>query len=195
MFITNAWAAESATDGTALQNGTVQDTGHTPEASGAFPPFDTTTFASQLLWLALTFGLLFYLMSKIIIPRVSSILEVRRDRISRDLDEANRMKEESDAAIAAYEQELAEARNNAQNIGASARDKAKAEAEEKRAAADSKLANMLSETEATIAAQRTKALGEVGKIASDTVNEIVSELVGTTATAAEISKAVSAARK
>ncbi len=68
--------------------------------SGVFPPFDSTHFASQLLWLAITFGLFYLLMSKVIIPRIGGILETRHDRIAQDLDEASRLKGEADAAIA-----------------------------------------------------------------------------------------------
>lgn len=201
MFITNAWATEegavqSGTD--ANSHGVTHSETGTPQGGdhgGAFPPFDTNSFASQLLWLAITFGLFFIIVSRVIVPRVSGILEVRRDRISRDLDEANRMKEESDAAIAAYEQELAEARNKAQNIGNTARDVAKTEAEAKRAAADSELNKKLVESESKIAAIRTKAMGEVGTIAKDTVSEIVKELVGSSVTTAEVSKAITSASK
>ena len=205
MFITNAWAAEEGAHQADIKLGadansigvTHSETG-TPQGGdhgGAFPPFDTSTFASQLLWLAITFGLFFIIVSRVIVPRVSDILEVRRDRISRDLDEANRMKEESDAAIAAYEQELAQARNSAQNIGNTARDAAKTEAEAKRAAADSELNKKLVESENKIAAIRTKAMGEVGTIAKDTVSEIVKELVGSSVTSAEVSKAITLVSK
>ncbi|WP_209000638.1 hypothetical protein [Labrenzia sp. DG1229] len=78
-----------------------------------FPPFDATTFASQLLWLAITFGVFYWIMKNVAMPRIAGILEDRKDRIAGDLSEANRLKDETDAAIAAYEQALAEARNKA----------------------------------------------------------------------------------
>jgi len=177
MFISTAFAAsEEAAHG----------------ASGAFPPFDPSSFASQLLWLAITFGVFYLLMSKVVIPRISGILGVRRDRISRDLDEAQRLKEESDAAMAAYEQELTEARNSAHAIAQEAKDKAKAEAEAKRSASEAALNEKLAASEKQIAEIKAKALGEVDGIAIDTVSEIVKELVGTSATKADIAKAVSA---
>ena len=97
-------------------------------ASGVFPPFDQTTFASQVLWLAITFGLFYLLMSKLVIPRIGGILETRHDRIAQDLDEASRLKAEADAAIASYEQELASARAKGNAIASTARDEAKAKA-------------------------------------------------------------------
>lgn len=158
-----------------------------------FPPFDSSTFASQLLWLIITFGIFYYLMSKVIIPRLSGILGTRRDRIARDLDEAQRLKEDSDAALAAYEQELAEARKNAGNIAQEAREKAKTEAEAQRSKAEASLNEKLAGAEKQIATIKTKALAEVDGIAADTAAEIVRQLVGGTVSKAEITKAVSAA--
>lgn len=177
MFITTAFAAtEEAAHG----------------APGVFPPFDPSSFASQLLWLAITFGIFYYLMSKVVIPRISGILGVRRDRITRDLDEAQRLKEESDAALAAYEQELTEARNSAHAIAQSSKDKAKAEADQKRAASEAELNEKLAASEKQIATIKAKALGEVDGIASSAVAEIVKELLGGSVSKAEIDKAVAA---
>ncbi len=167
------------------------EVGHEAGAKAPFPPFQTETFASQLLWLALTFGLFYYLMSKIALPRIASILEVRSDRIAQDLDEANRLKDESDAAMAAYEQELAEAKSRAHNIAQEARDKAKTELDGTRASVETDLANKIAEAETRIGAIKTKAMLEVDGIAEDTVSSIVGELFGGKVTKAEIAKAVS----
>ncbi len=156
----------------------------------SFPPFDSTTFASQLLWLAITFGAFYYLMAKIVLPRISDILEVRSDRIAQDLDEANRLKQESDEALAAYEQEMAEARSRAHNIAQEARDKAKADAEAERSQVESDLAKKLSEAEAKITAIKDAALSEVGAIAEDTATAMVKELLGGSLTKAEVAKAI-----
>ncbi len=161
------------------------------ESSGTFPPFDSSTFASQLFWLVITFGLFYYLMSKIALPRISDILETRSDRIAQDLDEANRLKEESDAAIAAYEQELAEARSRAHGIAQEARDSAKAELDAKRAGVETELAGKIADAEKRIADVRTTAMQEVGTIAEDTAGAIVSQLVGGRVTKAEIASALS----
>jgi F-type H+-transporting ATPase subunit b len=126
MFVvTPAQAQSNPTEGTHSEAGAPGGDAH---GGGAFPPFDQSTFASQLLWLAITFGLFYLLMSRVIVPRIGGILEHRRDRIAQDLDEASRLKEEADNAIAAYEQELAEARKKASAIAEAAREKAKAAA-------------------------------------------------------------------
>ena len=91
-------------------------TGHAPagEHKGAFPPFQSETYASQLVWLVLAFVLLFVLMSKWALPRVGNILDARQKRIDGDIAEAGALKAQSDEAVAAYEKALADARANAQ---------------------------------------------------------------------------------
>ena len=155
-----------------------------------FPPFDSSTFASQLLWLAITFGILYYLMSKIVLPRISGILEVRSDRIAQDLDEANRLTKESDEALAAYEQEMTEAKNKAHGIAQEARDKAKSEAEKKRRLVEDELTTKLDEAESKINAIKQSALAEVGSIAEDTTTVLVKELLGGKLTKAEVTAAI-----
>src|ERR1700742_2485605 len=120
---------------------TVATTEHVPasEHGGGFPPFQKETFASQIVWLVITFVALYLLISRIAVPRIGGILEDRAKRIESDFAEAQRDKEESEAALAAYEKALADARNRAQAIGAEIRDKVHAEAEEKRKALEAKL--------------------------------------------------------
>ena len=89
---------------------TTASTAHPAEAHGNFPPFDSSTFGSQLVWLALAFGALYLLMSKVALPRVASILEERHNRVSSDLDQAAKLKAEDvaeicDAAIVVVDEE------------------------------------------------------------------------------------------
>ncbi len=195
MFVTSAFAqesnhaaggGESAAEGvTHSETGVPHDGGH----GATFPPFDPATFPSQLLWLAITFGLFYLFMKRVALPRISGTLEVRRDRIAQDLDQAARMKEEADEAIAAYEQELAEARNKAGRIGQEARDAAKAEADAERSEVEAKLEEQLAKSEARIAAIKAEAMKDVGTIAEDTASAIVEQLVGKAAKA-DVSAAV-----
>lgn len=177
MFVTAALAAETAA-----------------EAEKVFPPFDTSTYASQLFWLAITFGFFFWFMSKVIVPRMGEILETRQDRIAGDLDMARDLQTKADEALAAYEQDLAEARTTAGEIAQKARDKAKAAADAERASVEAKLAEKLNESERHIAAIREKAMAEVGTIASDTAGDIVEKLIGATVKDADLKKAIAAVR-
>src|SRR5829696_6796148 len=109
----------------------VESLEHVPagEHGGGFPPFAKETFASQLLWFALVFVALYLLMSRVALPRVGAILEQRRGRIDGDLAEAQRLKDESDAAIEAYQKALADARNRAQALANETRQRAAEDAE------------------------------------------------------------------
>lgn len=163
-------------------------------AEPVFPPFDSTTFPSQLLWLAITFGLFYLLLKQVVVPRIGGILEVRQDRIAEDLGEAARMKGEADAAVAAYEQELTDARARANVIGQEARDNAKAEAETERKKVEASLESKLSEAEARIALIKDAAMRDVGQIAEETASAVVRQLVGSDADKAAVAAAVKAAR-
>ena len=164
------------------------------QASGAFPPFATETFPSQLLWLAITFGLFYYLMSRVALPRISSILEMRKDRVAADLDEANRLDEEGRDAVAAYEQELATARANGNAVAQKARDDAKAKSDAAREKAEADLATRMADAEARIAEVRSGAMAKVEEIAVDTAEALVDQLVPAKTSRVEVAKAVDAVR-
>lgn len=174
-------------------------TAHTEVPSGAagehkaFPPFDATTFPSQLLWLAITFGLLYWLMAKIAIPRIQGIIDNRNGRVAGDLETAERLKGQSEAALAGYEKALAEARANANRIAEAARDEAKAASDKQRATVEADLARRLAEAEARIADIKKRALDQVGVIAGETTEALVASLANVEISKQDIDQAVSAA--
>ena len=186
MCVAPAFAQEAET-----QNAHVQV--ELEEPNEVFPPFDSSTYASQVVWLAITFGLFYLFLKRVIVPRLGGILETREARIAGDIEQAAKMKTEADAAIAAYEQELAEARANANTIGQQARDEAKAEAEAKRKSVEEGLEQKLSEAEARVAKIKDAAMKDVGAIAEDTAAAIVSALGGKAAKA-DIASAVKSVR-
>ena len=169
-------------------------TAHTEASGGShkgpFPPFQAETFASQLVWLAITFTLLYLLASKIVLPRIGGIIEARRAHIDDDLAEANRLKAESDAAIAAYEKSLTSARARAQAVANETRERQAAEAEKNRKLLDEKLNARLGEAEKTIAATKTAAMANVRGIASEAASTIVHRLIGITPSAEALNEAV-----
>ncbi|TYR31924.1 F0F1 ATP synthase subunit B [Mesorhizobium microcysteis] len=191
MFVAPAFAQELETE--ADQNGHTE-VGVEHGSTGVFPPFDSSTYPSQLLWLAITFGLFYLFLKKVVLPRIGGILEVRSDRIAQDLDQAARLKEESDAALAAYEQELADAKAKAGAIGQEARDVAKAEADAERKKVEASLESRLSEAEARIALIKDAAMRDVSQIAEETTGLIVQELLGSKTDKAAVSAAVKAVR-
>lgn len=150
-------------------------------AAGVFPPFDSSTFGSQLLWLALSFAALYILMSRVALPRIGEILEVRRDRIEGDLAEAERLRQKTDQAIEAYEAELASAKQKAHTIAEETRDSIRKDLDAKRADVEADLTKKMATAEARIQATKADALGHVEEIAGETAHAIVSNILGRTA--------------
>ena len=191
MFVTEAYGQETAPSAEGGHGAEAPaDAGHAAgtevpheggHGEGMFPPFDASTYPSQILWLAITFGLFYLFLKKVIMPRLGGILDVRENRIAQDIEQANKMKGEADAAVAAYEQELAEARANANVIGQKARDDGKAEAETARKSIEASLETKLAEAEARVAKVKDTAMRDVGSIAEETAAAIVSALGGKSA--------------
>ena len=144
----------------------------------AFPPFEPSTFPSQLLWLAIAFGLLYYVMSRVIVPRFHGIVETRVVTVARDLDAAAAAKRNAEAAGAAYDEALAQAKANAQGIAAKTRDAMQAEADAKRKALEDDLAERLAAAEAQIASRKADAMANVRGIAEETATAIVERVTG-----------------
>ncbi|MBP2560177.1 F-type H+-transporting ATPase subunit b [Neorhizobium galegae] len=194
--MTSAYAqtAPAATDPHAAPAGEAHTETGAAHGGGVFPPFDSTHFSSQLLWLVITFGLFYLLMKKVIVPRVGGILEHRHDRIAQDLDEAARLKAEADAAVETYEKELAAARSKGHKIAETAREAAKTKAAADRTAIEAELADKLSAAENRIGEIKAKAFAEVSQIAEDTASAIVDQLIGAKASGDDIKAAVAAAK-
>jgi F-type H+-transporting ATPase subunit b len=177
----------------AEQGANVLTTGqHVPseEHAKTFPPFDSQTFGSQLFWLVIVFVALYLLMSKLALPRIGSILEKRRQHMDADLAEADRFRRESDAAVAAYEKALAEARSRAQALAAEMHRKEAAQAEALRKSLDAELNARVAAAEKSIAETRAKAMANVKGIATDAAAAIVERLTGTAPAGADVAAAV-----
>jgi F-type H+-transporting ATPase subunit b len=153
-------------------------TAEVPAGHNSFPPFQTENFLSQLIWLALTFILLYVIVSRVALPRIGSILQARAKHIADDLAAANGYKERSDAAHAAYEKALADARVRAQGIANATREKQAREAEELQKRLEAQLHERLAAAEQSIARTRTAAMGNVHAIAADAASAIVERLTG-----------------
>ena len=160
-----------------------QTTNATTQASGqaadvGFPPFKTETYGGQLLWLAITFGALYLLMSRVVLPRLTGIIEGRRQAIAGDLDRAAAMRTRAEEAGTAYEQALAEARGKAQALARENGARLSAEADARRKALEADLAARLAEADASIAATKAQAMTNVRGIAAETAEAIVERLSG-----------------
>jgi len=170
---------------------------HTEAEGGArpFPPFQTNTFASQLVSLAIAFIALYLIVSRIALPRVGGVIDARQKRIEGNLAAAQKFKDESDAELKAYEAELAAARSRAQVIGSETRDKLSAQSEAARKTLEERLASKLADAEKTIAATRASAMSNVRSIAADAATSIIHRLTGIEADPKSVETAVHASLK
>ena len=172
-------------------------TAHTEaDAHGrAFPPFQKDTFASQLVSLLIAFVALYLIVSRIALPRVGKTIDDRQDAIEGDLAQAQKLKDESDRALKAYESELAAARSRAQAISAETRDKLNAASEAQRKTLEKQLSVKLAEAEKTIAPTREAAMSNVRGIAAEAAAAIVQRLTGLMPDGKAVDSAVDASLK
>ena len=172
-------------------------TAHTeaPAEKHEFPPCQKDTFASQLVSLLIAFVALYLIVSRIALPRVGSVLDERQNKIEGDLADAQKLKDQSDSALKAYESELAAARSRAQAIGAETREKLNAVSEAERKTLEQQLSVKLAEAEKTIASTRATAMGNVRGIAADAAAAIVQQLTGVLPDGKSVDSAVDASLK
>ena len=159
------------------------------------PQLNFTDFPPQLIWLAITFVLLYLLMSRVALPRVATVLERRQAHIATDLEKAEKRRAEAEEALAAYRQTLDAARSDAQSAVRTAAD----EMARQQAARDAELAASLAkrtrEAEASIAAARDRAQDEMRMVAGDIAAAIAAKLAEVTLPADRVAVAVDAVRQ
>ncbi|MCR8725985.1 F0F1 ATP synthase subunit B' [Frigidibacter sp. ROC022] len=144
--------------------------------SAGMPQLDFSTFANQIFWLLLALVALWWVMSRIALPRIGSVLAERSGTITNDLAAAEELSLKVKEAEAAYTKALAEARVEANRIVGEARDAIKADLAEATARADAEIAEKTAESEKQIAAIRASAAGSISEVAKATATEIVAIL-------------------
>lgn len=159
------------------------------------PQLAVETFASQLVWLGITFVVLYLIMAKVVVPRIGGILEDREQRIRADLDKAEELKADTDRAIAEYEAKLAEARASASEMIAGMKAEVNAEIDKRRAEIDAELEARQAEAEKQIASQRETALGNLDDIARSVTSALVEKLGGAAPADDRVGAAVQSARE
>ncbi len=159
------------------------------------PQLVPSDWLPQLIWLAITFGILYVLMAKVALPRVGEVLETRRNKIQSDLQTADELRRATEEAIAAYEQALAEAKQKAHAIAQEARDELNTELTSEREKLEGDLSEKAKAAEARIEEAKTSALKEVDSIATEVASDLVDKLIGVSPSKGETEKAVAAARQ
>jgi len=159
-------------------------------SSVGLPQLDPAWWPSQLFWLAITFGVLYWLMHAHFLPRIGGVLEERRNRIADDLDQAVETRQQAEDAETAYNQALADAKAKAQTVAANKRAVTDEEIAELQKAADEKEAANLAAAEARIGEMRNDAISKVREAAVETTKAVVEALIDETPTDEAASAAI-----
>jgi F-type H+-transporting ATPase subunit b len=157
------------------------------------PQFMIGDFAPQLVWLAISFVIFYFLMSRVALPRITDVLEDRQSRIADDLDQAEQLKGNAEQVIADYETALADARVKAQAMLAQTTSEANAVAEKRNAEVTERIGNEAAAAAARIADAKTAAMAEVKTVATELAQAAAEKLIGESVGEAEASAAVGAA--
>jgi F-type H+-transporting ATPase subunit b len=155
--------------------------------------FSNPLTLAQVVWMAIIFGALYYVLARYSLPQVSGVLENRAERINGDLDSARAAKAQSDAAVTEITEAGRRAAAEGQASISQAVAQAKAEAAEQTRAADEQLNQQLAEAEGRIRAARTQAMGALRQVATETAAVVVNRLTGQTVDPAAIDAAVGSA--
>jgi F-type H+-transporting ATPase subunit b len=153
------------------------------------------TFLSQVIWLAITFCLLYLVLWRAALPRVAHILQTRQEKIDTDLARAEALKKEAEATIARYEESMAKARGEAQSILRAASERMAAEATRRQEEMTRKLAADSEAAEARINTARQEAVANLQNVAAEVAQAAVGRLLGQTVPAASASAAVASAMR
>lgn len=156
-----------------LASGLAQET-----KKGGMPQLDPSTFASQLFWLAVTFGLFLLIVWRVALPRIGRVLEDRRERIERDIARAGEIKDEAERVLAAYDRLSAEGRASAQSLIREENKRAAAEAAADHQKLGARLKDEIADAERRIAAARKSALGDIAGVAGEIAASAAERLIG-----------------
>lgn len=159
------------------------------------PQLDISTFTPQIIWLIITFGVLYLLMAKLALPRIGSILEQRQNRIEDNLAMAQNLKRESEVDAKSYETAILEAREQARTSTQLAIKEMSEESQRRQSELNDRLVNEVKSAEERIAQARKKAMSNISEMAEDIVLDAAESLIGITPNKDTVKNAVSAKLK
>ena len=146
--------------------------------SGGMPQLNPEFWVSQIFWLVLTFGIMYLVLSKLILPKISNNLESRKSQILENIEAAEKQREDSETKLKEYDQIILKSKTEANNIFNQAREKAIKDINAKRDVLDKQIDDEISKAEEEIQALRDNAPDKINKIAIDTSSELLQKLIG-----------------
>ena len=146
--------------------------------SGGMPQLNPEFWVSQIFWLVLTFGIMYVVLSKLILPKISNNLESRKSQILENIEAAEKQREDSDAKLKEYDEIITKSKLEANSIFNQAREKAIKDIGTKRQVLDKQIDDEIAEAEKEIDILRKNAPDKINKIAIDTSSELLQKLIG-----------------
>ena len=146
--------------------------------SGGMPQLNPEFWISQVFWLTLTFGILYIVLSKFILPKISANLELRKSQIQENIEAAEKQRENSELKIKEYDEIIQKSKLEAKNIFKDAREKALKDINLKREILDKQIDDEIDKAEKEIKTLRKNALEKINRIAIDTSSELIKKLIG-----------------
>ena len=147
--------------------------------SGGMPQLDPEFWISQIFWLTITFGILYLVLSKFILPKISSSLEIRKSKIQENIEAAEKQRESSEIKLKEYDEIILKSKIEAKNIFKNAREKTIKDINSKKEILDKQIDDEISNAEQEIEALRKVAAEKINKIAIETSSDLLKKLIGT----------------
>ncbi|MEE9140197.1 MAG: F0F1 ATP synthase subunit B' [Alphaproteobacteria bacterium] len=157
------------------------------------PQLALEDFAPQLVWLAITFAVLYLAMWKLALPRIAGILEGREERINSDLTRAEKLKAEAEKVLAAYEKAMADARGEAEAMLRKTSEKLTADSAARHGELTKRLAERAKAAEARIDEAKAAAVATIGSVAAEAAVVATAKLIGVEVDESKVAAAVDAA--
>jgi F-type H+-transporting ATPase subunit b len=146
--------------------------------SGGMPQLNPEFWISQIFWLTLTFGILYVVLAKLILPKISANLELRKSQIQENIEAAEKQRESSETKLKEYDNIVFKSKLEAQNILKAAREKLIQEINSKKENLDKQIDEEIKKAENEINILKKNAPEKINKIAIDTSSELVKKLIG-----------------
>ena len=146
--------------------------------SGGMPQLNPEFWVSQIFWLTLTFGILYIILSKVVLPKISANLELRKSQIQENIEAAEKQRESSELKLKEYDEIILKSKLDAKNLFKEAREKVLKDISSKKETLDKQIDEELKKVEQEINMLKKDAPEKINKIAIETSSEIVKKLIG-----------------
>ena len=146
--------------------------------SGGMPQLNPEFWVSQIFWLTLTFGILYVVLSKLILPKISANLELRKSQIQENIEAAEKQREDSETKLKDYDDIISKSKLKAKNIFKEAREKAIKDIYSKSETLSEQVDKEIKKVEQEIDILKKSAPEKINKIAIEISSELVKKLIG-----------------